>query len=157
MATKPTTSMQDHARKVLAHQEAQTEPEHEGAVPADASFVMAAEHYDVVKRVTTPALPFPTGATYVLRILEPVRTSEVEDSRFGPARVSEVEALNGDVRMLIWNEVFHTAMQRAYPKDSYVGRWFQITKLPGKEGKRGKYADFAIVEIKGPAQLAAAE
>lgn len=160
MANKTTTSMQDHARKVLAHQTAQTEAadpvEHEGPIPADAAFLAPAV-VEPVKYVATPALPFPTGATYVLKIREPVRVSDVEDAKFGPARVTEVEALDGSVRLLIWNEVLHTAMTRAYPDNSYVGRWFQVTKTAVKEGKRGKYADFAIVEIRGPAQLAAAE
>lgn len=158
-------SLVDHARKVLANQqraaeaaEAAEHPEADAYVPADAAFVLSSgDALEPVKQVSTPALPFPVGATYVLKIREAVRVSEVEDSKYGPARVTEVEALDGSVRLLIWNEVFHTAMQRAYPENDYVGRWFQITKTAVKEGKRGRYADFAIVEIRGPSRLAAAE
>lgn len=157
MSATKSSVMRDHARKVLSHQSQQAGELHdagtdhdEAPAPADAAF-LAPSVVEVVKRISTPALPFPMGATYVLKIREAVRVSEVEDSKFGPARVSEVEALDGSVRLLIWNEVLHTAMQRAYPADDYVGRWFQITKTAVKEGKRGRYADFAIVEIKGPA------
>lgn len=157
MSTTKSSSVTSHARKVLAHQEQQAagDPgEHQEAAMPDAAFVSDAA-MEVVKRVTTPVLSFPTGATYVLRILEGIRVSDVEDSKFGPARVCEVEAPNGEVRLLITGEVLATALTRSYPNEGYVGAWFQITKLPPKEGKR--YADYSIVEIRGPARLKAAE
>jgi hypothetical protein len=147
--------MQNHARTVLAHQTAQTEaaPEPHDVAPPDPAFATDVV-YKVRKRVTVPVLPFPVGATYVLRPLEAIRQSEVEDSRYGPARVCEVEAPNGEVRILIAGEVLHTALNRAYPNNGYVGAWFQVTKLPPREGKR--YADYAITEIEPPLPAVAA-
>ena len=71
--------MVDHARRVLAHQQAQTEggeadeAELPEALPADPAFLAPlASSYTIRKRVTVPVLPFPVGATYVFRILEAV-------------------------------------------------------------------------------------
>lgn len=148
--------MQEHARKLLAHQEKQASSavqsgdggEPPEAVPADPAFLVPAGGYVIRKRVTMPVLPFPTGATYVLRIVEAIRVSEVDDSKFGPAKVCQVESPQGEARVLIVGEVLGTALGRTYPNDGYVGAWFQITKLPPREGKR--YADYAIVEIEPP-------
>jgi hypothetical protein len=152
-----TTGLVSHARKVLAHQEKLANgetPEDAGElVPADPAFV-AVDGYRVRKRVTMPVLPFPVGATYVCRILDAIHVSDVEDSKFGPARVCQVEAPNGEVRLLIAGEVLATALARAYPDDGYVGAWFQITKQVPREGKR--YADYAIAEIDPPMVTAGA-
>jgi hypothetical protein len=148
--------MTDHARKVLAHQAAQTEapePETTEVVPADPAF-QSQTTYAVKRRVTMPVLPFPIGATYVLRPLEAIHQSQIEDSKFPPARVCQVEAPNGEVRLLIVGEVLLTALNRAYPNDGYVGLWFQISKVSGPTPER-RYADYAVTEIVGPARDAA--
>lgn len=151
--TKPTSTgmMADHARKMLAHQAAQANgealPEDVELVPPDPAF-LSADGYKVRKRVTVPVLAFPPGATYVCRIIDGIHLSEVEDSKFGPARICHVEAPNGEVRILICGEVLATALARAYPDDGYVGAWFQVTKLLPREGKR--YADYSIAEIESP-------
>jgi len=153
--------MVDHARRVLAHQQAQTEggeadeAELPEALPADPAFLAPlASSYTIRKRVTVPVLPFPVGATYVFRILEAVRTSKVDDAKFGPAQVCQIESPRGEVRVLIVTKVLATALAREYPDDSYVGGWFQVTKLPAREDKR--YADYSITEIDPPVLTEAA-
>jgi hypothetical protein len=143
--------MQEHARKVLTHQEKLSEgiPDAETEiVPPDPHFLVPEGGYTIRKRVTVPVLPFPVGATYVFRIIEAIRTSEVDDGKFGAARVCQIESPGGEVRVLIAGEVLATSLARAYPDDAYVGGWFQVTKLPPREGKR--YADYAIVEVEPP-------
>lgn len=158
MAKSSSTGLVSHARKVLDHQtkmangEASGETEDGGElVPPDPAFLVPGGQPKVRKRVTMPVLPFPAGATYVLRILDAIHVSDVEDSKFGPARVCQVESASGEVRLMIVGEVLATALARAYPDDGYVGLWFQITKQLPREGKR--YADYAVAEIEPlPAQ-----
>jgi hypothetical protein len=161
-------TMQNHARRVLAHQQGQTN----GAGPAeepdataleafapDPSFaadLLPGTDYQIVKRVTIPAISIGPGAAIVCRILEAVHVSEVEDSRFGPARVCQIEAPDGAVRVLILGEVLHAAITKTYPADKYVGCWFHIACLPGlKQGKRGQYRDYQITEIGAPSRRSA--
>ena len=103
---------------------------------------------------TVAVLPFPVGATYVFRILEAVRTSKVDDAKFGPAQVCQIESPSGEVRVLIVTKVLATALAREYPDDSYVGGWFEVTKLPPRSDKR--YADYSITEIDPPVLTEAA-
>lgn len=154
MAKASSTGMVAHARKVLAHQQTQLD-DHDAAPDPDTAVVVAADtafaamsgRFSVVKPVAVPPLAFPLGATYVLKLREPIHVSEIEDSKFGPANVVTVEAMNGETRILIVTEVMGTALARAYPDGDYVGKWFQITKTAMKQGKRGQYADYAIAEI----------
>jgi hypothetical protein len=161
MSTTKTT-MQAHARKVLAHQVSQggaagTEPETEpetGILTPDPSFA-AATPFKVKRRVTVPVLPFPAGSAIVCRILDEIHESQVEDSRYpGAASVCQIEAADGEVRILITGTVLRKALERDYPSAGYVGSWFHIAKLPLRSDK--SYADYAITEIEPPGASQAA-
>lgn len=161
-----TDLMQRHGRKVLAHQQKlaqgqDAEPEAGvnslGDAEPDPSFVALAgglSGLKVRKRVTTPAILFPDGSAIVCQVLEPIHESEVEDKRFGGAKaqVCKIQAMNGDVRVLIAGKVLQVAFEREYPAQSYVGCWFHIAKLARPEKN---YSDYAITEIEPPASDAA--
>jgi hypothetical protein len=67
-----------------------------------------------------------------------------------------VQAPNGEVRVLILNEVLHATLTKSYPEAGYVNRWFHVVCLPGmKQGKRGSYRDYAVTEIEPPVMAAA--
>ena len=158
--------MSAHARRVLTHQQGQANGNGADAdadaslpIPADPSFAApVVGGYVVKKRVTIPAISIPPGEAIVCRVLEAIRVSEVEDSKFGAARVAQVEAPDGTVRVLIFNEVLHAALTKNYKGDAYVGGWFHIACLPGmKQGKRGQYRDYAVTEIEAPRSTDAAE
>lgn len=145
-----------HMKRVLARGEGQAGESAEPrdglpAVSLDPAFVATALPIRVKKRITIPALTIPEGAAAVFRILTAIATSEVADAKYGPARVCQVEAPNGEVRVLILNEVLHAALTKAYAKEGYVGLWFHVVCLPGlREGKRGSYRDYAVTEIEPP-------
>lgn len=165
MTTKRATpSMAEHAGTVLAHQTAQAanlvaaEPAADPTppIPLDQAFAAPIAAPAVKRRITIPVLSIREGQAAVFRILTEITQSEVPDAKYGPARVCQVEAPNGEVRLLILNEVLHAALTKSYPKAGYVGCWFHVVCLPGmKEGKRGSYRDYAVTEIEPPVMAAA--
>jgi hypothetical protein len=140
--------LQDHARKLSGQLTTGEAPEPHEALPPDQAFLAPAAAYVIRRRITVPVLPFPVGAVYVFRILEAIHLSAVEDTKYGPAHVCMVESPSGEVRVLIANTVLQSELDRAFPDDGYVGAWFEVTKMPRREGKN--YADFSIVEIEPP-------
>ena len=157
MSGKNTTSMQNHARKVLAHQQSQqpadadAEPGSDIALP-DPAF-MAPDDLTVLRHVTVPVLQLPLNSPIICKIRDAVHRSDIEDSRYpDAANVCQIEAPSGDVRVLIIGTVLGAALDREYPDQTYVGRWFRIAKLQRVEKR---YADYAIAEIASPLSAAA--
>ena len=163
MATKRNSSKT--TRRLVAQPDAEAQGEHEHPegeaegnggnetqgkliVKPDPNFALEQNGIKVKKQVTVPVLPFPPGSSILCQIITPIAQSAISDGKMGPARVVEIQAINGSVRLLIVGEVLHSALTRAYEKNSYVGRWFSIQKLPAREDKR--YADYAVAEIEDP-------
>lgn len=113
-------------------------------IDTDPAFI-AAESLRIVKRVTIPVLAFREGTTILCRFAEAIRESEVDDGKMGPAKIAQIEARDGTIRLLIVGEVLHTSLSRAYPEDSYVGKWFAIEKREPRADKR--YRDYTITEV----------
>lgn len=110
--------------------------------------------FAVAKYVSIPMLEVPPGQAFIacmvdkVRVLPPLmdengnpRARKIKGDHFA----STIKSSNGQARLFTWNTVFRSEMEKAYPNDSYLGKWFQITRLPVKAGK--DYATFSIVEL----------
>lgn len=106
--------------------------------------------FEQVAYITVPMLNVPDGTTIIVRMLDAVEVlPELEGvtKKFpGDHFASRIAATNGDVRLFTWTSVFMKEMEKAYPNQSYVGKWFQITIEGLKRGK--KYRVPAIIEVR---------
>lgn len=150
-----------NVRRAAPRQTARDEPDHDEetgevtnndnavVVRGDFGLVETGE-FEVVRHVSVPMLEVPAGAMFIARMVDKMRVLKpldgVKPEFPGDHIASTIEATTGAVRLFTWSSVFKSEMERDYPNDSYVGKWFQITKLPKKRGKR--YFAFAISEVK---------
>jgi len=113
----------------------------------------AGSGFEVVKYVSIPMLTdreVPPGVPIVALFAEAAKVMpplEGYKQKFpGDFTASVIKALNGEARLFPWSTVFKSEMARDYPDETYVGKWFQITRLPMKRGKT--YWTFAIAEVR---------
>lgn len=115
----------------------------------------------VAKYVSVPMLEVPPGQSFVCMIVDKVRVlPPLLDENGAPRKqkfkgdhhASTIRASNGEARLFTWTTVFKSEMEKAYPEDSYVGKWFQITRLPMKRGQ--DYSTYAITELSTEAAAA---
>ena len=104
--------------------------------------------FRTVKYVSVPMLEVPPGVAFYCqfvdkaRILPPI---EGYKSKFkGDHWASTIRAPNGEVRLISWGVVLKNEMETAYPDDSYVGKWFQMTLI---KKPRVDYNSWAITEV----------
>lgn len=109
--------------------------------------------FEVVQYVSIPMLTdreVPPGVSIVAHFAEAAKVMpplEGQKAKFpGDFWCSVIKAQNGEARLFPWSTVFKSEMERTYPNASYVGKWFQITRLPMKRGKT--YWTFAIAEVR---------
>lgn len=109
-------------------------------------------NFKIVKHVAVPMLSMkeaPPGRAIICKFVDVCREApplEGYNSAIKtPMFISTIEARNGTARMLPWTHVFRQEMEKSYPNGAYVGKWFQVTRMPKKEGKR--YWTFAIAEV----------
>lgn len=112
--------------------------------------------FSVAKYVSVPMLEVPIGQAVTCQLVDKVRILQPMEgykSKFkGDHYASTIRAANGAVRLFTWSTVFRSEIEKVYGGDSYVGKWFQITRLPMKSGREGQqYAPYAITELNPPA------
>ena len=99
--------------------------------------------------VSTPMIEVPEGVSFIAQMVDACRPlpplEGVKPKYTTPHFASTIKAPNGEVRLITWTAVLKSEIERAYPDGSYVGKWFQITKLPKKKGK--DYSAYAIAEV----------
>ena len=111
------------------------------------------EGYAVARAVTLPSLSIKQGAGYPLRIDSVMRISQVkekkgEDKKREPATICDcTNVADGEQYIFIVPAVVKENLTRDYPKDSYVGKVFQIANM-GKRQENQRYFDFSILELK---------
>ena len=112
----------------------------------------AMNNFRIVKHVAVPMLSMkeaPPGRAIICKFVDVAREAPPLEGYKSPIKtpmfISTIEARNGTARMLPWTSVFKQEMEKSYPNGSYVGKWFQVTRMPMKEGKR--YWTFAIAEV----------
>jgi hypothetical protein len=106
--------------------------------------------FAVAKYVAVPMLEVPPGQSFVCQMFDAMRElpaieGQKRKYKDSPHYASTIKAPNGEARLFTWNTVFRSEMEKSYPDESYVGKWFRITRLPIKRGK--DYATFAIEEL----------
>lgn len=109
-------------------------------------------NFKIVKHVAVPMLSMkeaPPGRAIICKFVDVARVAPPLEGFKSPIStpmyISTIEARNGTARTLPWTQVFRQEMDKAYPNGAYVGKWFQVTRMPMKEGKR--YWTFAIAEV----------
>ena len=110
-------------------------------------FAVATAAVKVVRRVTIPLLQFPEGQTITAKIVAPIYTGkEIPGHQIKKAaELVQIDSRSGVRRLIIVNEVLKKELNEAYPDDGYVGKWFMITKIAPKDGKR--YPTFDVQEV----------
>ena len=105
----------------------------------------------VVKAVTRPTLTLEQNTPVYVRILKGIYVGkEIKGSEkkadAKPADIADIINLEtGKEQQLVVGAVVKSNFEECYPKESYVGKSFMITKLDKKEGKR--YFNYEISEI----------
>ena len=105
----------------------------------------------VVKAVTRPTLSLTPHTPVYVRILKEIYVGKEikgteKDADTKPADIADIINLEtGKEQQLVIGAVVKANFEEAYPKASYVGKSFMITKLDKKEGKR--YFNYEISEI----------
>ena len=113
--------------------------------------VQIVRHIAVPMLTTTEA---PVGVPITCKFVDAMRELppiEGHRSKYPTAfHGSTIVSPSGDARIFPWSAVFKNEMERAYPNETYVGKWFRITRLL-KTGK--SYWTFAIQELRVPAHI----
>lgn len=117
-------------------------------IKPDPNFAIEEHGLRVRRQVTIPTLQFPVGSSIVCRINSAIRESSISDGRMGTAKIMEIQGVNGSLRLLIVGSVLHSALTSGYKGDSYVGKWFLISKVAARPDKR--YAQYGLAEIDTP-------
>lgn len=110
--------------------------------------------FEVVQYVSVPMLSTreaPPGRPWVCQIADAMHEAPVLEGvkpKFenSPLIICTIKALNGEARVLPCSKVFRQEIDSKYPNQTYVGKWFQVTRQHKKEGKN--YWTFAIAEVR---------
>jgi len=115
----------------------------------------ALSNFRVVRHVTRPLLKLVDNTpTYVLideamKQAEPIkgRTQKgVDGNPLPPPFIVAVTDLSdGSQKQMVCNEVLKSELDKQYPNDTYVGKYFELIKNTKAEGKR--YNTFGITEL----------
>lgn len=151
VATRPTTTEVDEDGVILP-------PRQRGDMRETAANVEFGRDlpsgFKIAKYVSVPMLEVPPGQSVCCQLIDKVRVLPPLLDENGVPRpnkikgdhlASTIRSSNGEARLFTWTTVFRSEMERAYPEDAYVGKWFMITKLPMKAGK--DYSTYSITEL----------
>lgn len=126
-------------------------------VVMQAEFGLPSVPVKVIKRVTIPLLSWPNDTTLVCQILDKIKEGkEIKGERGGKAVMGKAQLTNimapdyHTRKQLIVNTVLAAIFEEEYPKDAYIGKWFQMSKFAPNETKGKRYATFEVNEIAPP-------
>jgi hypothetical protein len=120
--------------------------------------------FRIVKHVTRPLLRLIDNKPVFVKMDGPFRQAEAtknpqKDASGNPVPppfLADIVNLETDQpSQMVANEVFKSELQKQYPNDSYVGKYFELTKITKAEGKR--YNTFTILEIAPEVETVASE
>lgn len=110
----------------------------------------------IISRVTVPVLKMKPNKEYYIRFDEAIHEGEkLEKQKFdNNAMVCKVTLLNTDtlereVNLMICRTVMVKEINRNYPADSYIGKWFSVA-FQNHPDPAVKYKLFTISEIAEP-------
>lgn len=118
--------------------------------------------FRVVRHVTRPLLKIEEGTLYYIKVDSAIRQAEqmknpkkikqtqadgtvIEVIQPPPFVVDVTNLEGGTPSQMVCNEVFRTELQKQYPSDAYVGKYFELVKNSKAEGKN--YNTFGITEL----------
>lgn len=104
--------------------------------------------YKRTNPVTIPMLSVKEGVPVLVKIISPMYVSDVKVDNKEPATVARVwSPESGGTFILMCGAVIQKELEKAYPNDGYVGRFFEITR--GESGKKaGKnWVAYTIFEV----------
>lgn len=104
------------------------------------------------KLVTVPVLTLKDNTPRQLRfddqmfVGKQMKETDPEKKKKEPATLVNVTDIEtGEKHQLIVNAVLHSILDEEYPNNSYVGKTFEIERLPKREGKA--YNGFKVFEL----------
>lgn len=102
--------------------------------------------FKVVKAVTRPVLKCGTSPEFIrvegpIHRGEPMKGTKIAEA---PYLMDIINLRTGEAALMICPTVFRNELEKGYPKESYVGKDFQIRKIT-TEGKA--YSLWSITEI----------
>jgi len=116
----------------------------------------------IEKNLTVPSLKLEPGVPVFVKVTGAMFLGKKSDKKDadgqtrGPATLLPVKVLhagddhecNGEDCQIVANKVLVSTLNEAYPKDSYVGKSFRITKSATKtKGAGGEYYKFSVALI----------
>lgn len=118
----------------------------------------------MAKQLVFPVLKLPAGDTVYVKITDALyqgrQIEDQEDSKGnkrGPATLLKVIDLQeadetATAKVIVAPKLLQSTLRENYEADSYVGKFFAITKGESKtKGKNGDYNTFQVIEIEDPA------
>lgn len=131
------------------------------AKPADAvgdsvdTGASAPGQFKRLRAISVPTFKMLEGGSYYFLFRSPIVTKQTTQKDEKGAMVekeiriaSVVNLKTGEVGQIVVGTVLDSELANGFPKDSYVGKAFEIEKKKGKEGKR--YRTYTIYEIDAP-------
>jgi hypothetical protein len=108
-----------------------------------------------IKSVSLAVLRLEKNRVYYIKIATAIKTGEKLDDKKEPAEICEVVNMEtGEQNMLVTSTVMRKELQKQYPGDGYVGKFFELS-LSRRDNKN--YNDVSIVEIADPSEHFEAE
>lgn len=88
------------------------------------------------KQVIVPVFPLEIDVPRIVTITAAAYLGEKVEKDKDPATlIPVVDPATKESGLLVANEVLKSTLEKSYPNASYVGKTFEITKLPKREGK----------------------
>lgn len=125
------------------------------AAPAEPRAIATNPKFAVVKTLTLPAFKFEEQVAKYVHILDEMRISNAKNSKgevggkaekMEPATVcNAVDAETGEKGTLIVPAVLKSIFEEEYKDAAYVGKTFELVKLPKPPGKR--YHAWQVQEV----------
>lgn len=112
-----------------------------------------AVQFETVKQITKNVIKFNATPT-IIKILSPIYIGEkleggtaAQKAMLPPHMAEAIDMATGEVGLIIFGKVLLGEIEKHYPKESYVDKYFSIAKKAPPEGDR-KYSLWEVLEVK---------
>lgn len=116
------------------------------AITEYASDIPIAEKFSTVKKVVTPVLQMQIDKPIYVRFLTECYIGEkIDGAPDAPTLVLVLNMETMDECIVVVSHIVRESLHDQYADGAYVGKYFKITKLAKRTGK--KYNDYRMVEV----------